>query len=85
MIHNQIRFIAFLDRLSSTLPSQAVMSEPPATDLTRWRLSNVKGRQTWRHTEDGEPTRESNFVEKHALGMELVCIIIFRIIMIDRV
>ncbi|XP_071803611.1 lanosterol synthase-like [Asterias amurensis] len=44
----------------------------PATDLTRWRLSNVDGRQTWRFIEEGEPVdREQNFVEKFSLGLDI--------------
>ena len=47
----------------------------PATDLTRWRLTNVNGRQTWRHIPEGEePDRPQNFVEKFALGLSIVSI-----------
>eukprot|EP00058_Branchiostoma_floridae_P020672 XP_002606162.1 hypothetical protein BRAFLDRAFT_92029 [Branchiostoma floridae] len=43
----------------------------PVTDLTRWRLSNVGGRQTWRYYGEGEtPEREQNMVERHALGLD---------------
>ena len=47
----------------------------PATDLTKWRLSNVNGCQMWRYLNNGEEAeREMNFIEKHALGLELVSI-----------
>ncbi|XP_046553648.1 LOW QUALITY PROTEIN: lanosterol synthase-like [Haliotis rubra] len=43
----------------------------PATDLTRWRLTNVVGRQTWDYIEDGEvPEREQTLLEKHSLGLD---------------
>ncbi|XP_068186115.1 lanosterol synthase isoform X2 [Antennarius striatus] len=43
----------------------------PATDLTRWRLSNVEGRQTWRYVEDQEaPGREQTMAEAHSLGLD---------------
>ncbi|XP_078656025.1 lanosterol synthase-like [Branchiostoma floridae x Branchiostoma belcheri] len=43
----------------------------PATDLSRWRLSNVGGRQTWRYFGEGEtPEREQNMVERHSLGLD---------------
>lgn len=44
-----------------------------ATDLSRWRLSNVNGRQTWRYVPDGEePDRAQTMLEKHALGLDTV-------------
>ncbi|XP_022083175.1 lanosterol synthase-like [Acanthaster planci] len=44
----------------------------PVTDLTRWRLSNVDGRQCWRYIEEGQPIeREQNFVEKFSLGLDI--------------
>ncbi|XP_067649211.1 lanosterol synthase-like [Haliotis asinina] len=43
----------------------------PATDLTRWRLTNVVGRQTWDYVEDGKvPEREQTLLEKHSLGLD---------------
>ncbi|XP_075870113.1 lanosterol synthase [Nelusetta ayraudi] len=43
----------------------------PATDLSRWRLSNQEGRQTWRHLEDGEaPDRPQTMLEAHSLGLD---------------
>nr|XP_054767266.1 lanosterol synthase-like [Lytechinus pictus] len=43
----------------------------PATDLSRWRLTNVNGRQTWRYYPEGEePGRPQNFVEKFSLGID---------------
>ncbi|XP_055874418.1 lanosterol synthase-like isoform X1 [Biomphalaria glabrata] len=43
----------------------------PATDLTRWRLSNVEGRQTWQYFEKVEETpREQTLLEKHSLGLD---------------
>lgn len=45
----------------------------PATDLKRWRLTNVAGRQTWRYFEDNEtPDRDQTFLEKHFLGLDTV-------------
>ncbi|XP_055337256.1 lanosterol synthase-like [Paramacrobiotus metropolitanus] len=42
----------------------------PATDLSRWRLTNVGGRQTWRYYEENEELpREQTFLEKHSLGL----------------
>ena len=50
----------------------------PATDLTRWRLRCVAGRQTWHYIADGEiPDREQTFLEKHALGLDKVRCLIF--------
>ncbi|XP_013417878.1 lanosterol synthase-like [Lingula anatina] len=43
----------------------------PATDLTRWRLTNVDGRQTWRYIPDAEePERKQTALEKHSLGLD---------------
>ena len=44
----------------------------PVTDLTRWRLTNERGRQTWEYDEEGHSEREPNFVECHALGLDIV-------------
>lgn len=44
----------------------------PVTDLSKWRLRSVKGRQTWFYDEDGESKRESTFIEMHALGLDTV-------------
>eukprot|EP00731_Ephydatia_muelleri_P008296 Em0004g634a len=43
----------------------------PATDLRKWRLENRRGRQTWYYDENNRSGRESNIVERHALGLEL--------------
>ncbi|KAK1902941.1 Germinal-center associated nuclear protein [Dissostichus eleginoides] len=43
----------------------------PATDLSRWRLSSVEGRQTWRYVEDQDPPdREQTMLEAHSLGLD---------------
>nr|XP_006636690.2 PREDICTED: lanosterol synthase [Lepisosteus oculatus] len=43
----------------------------PATDLRRWRLSNVEGRQTWRYVENEDSAeRELNMLEAHSLGLD---------------
>ncbi|KAL7385423.1 hypothetical protein ABVT39_021673 [Epinephelus coioides] len=43
----------------------------PATDLGRWRLANVEGRQTWRYVEDQDtPDREQTMLEAHSLGLD---------------
>nr|XP_006825099.1 PREDICTED: lanosterol synthase-like [Saccoglossus kowalevskii] len=43
----------------------------PATDLTRWRLKNVEGRQTWYYVEKNKKLlREQNMVELHSLGLD---------------
>lgn len=45
----------------------------PATDLSRWRLSNVEGRQTWRYVEDQDaPDRPQTMLEAHSLGLDTV-------------
>ncbi|MCJ8732776.1 hypothetical protein PDJAM_G00214920 [Pangasius djambal] len=41
------------------------------TDLTRWRLSNVEGRQTWKYLKDEDTEdREQNFLEAHSVGLD---------------
>lgn len=48
----------------------------PATDLTRWRLSNVEGRQAWQYFEkEEEIPRKQTLLEKHSLGLDTVCVI----------
>ncbi|KAM7380865.1 hypothetical protein PAMP_004135 [Pampus punctatissimus] len=43
----------------------------PTTDLSRWRLTNVEGRQTWRYVEDQDtPDREQTMLEAHSLGLD---------------
>lgn len=43
----------------------------PATDLTRWRLSSIVGRQTWKYFEkDEDLKREQTMQEKHSLGLD---------------
>ncbi|XP_041856900.1 lanosterol synthase-like [Melanotaenia boesemani] len=43
----------------------------PATDLSRWRLTNVEGRQTWCYVEDQDtPDREQSMLEAHSLGLD---------------
>lgn len=45
----------------------------PATDLSRWRLSNEEGRQRWRYVTDGEDCdREQTALEAHSLGLNTV-------------
>uniref|UniRef100_A0A8C6XV69 Terpene cyclase/mutase family member n=1 Tax=Naja naja TaxID=35670 RepID=A0A8C6XV69_NAJNA len=45
----------------------------PATDLTRWRLSNEEGRQQWQYVADGEGAeREQTVLEAHSLGLDTV-------------
>ncbi|XP_070566081.1 lanosterol synthase-like [Ptychodera flava] len=42
-----------------------------ATDLTRWRLKNVEGRQTWQYIENSKkPDREQTMLELHSLGLD---------------
>ena len=53
-----------------TMPSQQRVG--PVTDLTCWRLANERGRQTWEYDEQGHSGREPNFVERHALGLDIV-------------
>lgn len=48
----------------------------PATDLTRWRLSNTEGRQVWQYFEKEEQLpRKQTFLEKHSLGLDTVSLI----------
>ncbi|XP_065798559.1 lanosterol synthase isoform X3 [Muntiacus reevesi] len=43
----------------------------PATDLSRWRLSNKVGRQTWTYfQEEEDPGREQSGLEAHLLGLD---------------
>jgi len=45
----------------------------PATDLTRWRLKNVDGRQTWHYIPEGQnPERDQSLLEKHSIGLNTV-------------
>ena len=43
-----------------------------STDLSKWRLKNERGRQTWWYDVNGEFGRDSNFVELHSLGLDTV-------------
>ncbi|XP_020034252.1 lanosterol synthase isoform X1 [Castor canadensis] len=43
----------------------------PATDLSRWRLRNELGRQTWTyHQEEDDPGRQQTGLEAHSLGLD---------------
>ncbi|XP_061489115.1 lanosterol synthase-like isoform X2 [Rhineura floridana] len=43
----------------------------PKTDLTRWRLSTVEGRQGWYYVADNEEcAREQNAIEAYTLGLD---------------
>ncbi|XP_047457490.1 lanosterol synthase-like [Mugil cephalus] len=43
----------------------------PATDLSRWRLANVEGRQTWHYVdEEDTPDREQTMLEAHSVGLD---------------
>ncbi|XP_037542215.1 lanosterol synthase-like isoform X2 [Nematolebias whitei] len=43
----------------------------PATDLSRWRLTSVEGRQIWDYVEDQDtPDREQTMLEAHSLGLD---------------
>ena len=53
-----------------TAPSQQRVGA--VTDLTRWRLTNERGRQTWEYDEEEHSERQPNFVERHALGLDIV-------------
>lgn len=45
----------------------------PATDLSRWRLTNVEGRQTWRYVDDQDtPDRPQTMLEAYSLGLDTV-------------
>lgn len=59
----------------SEASQRTVRSGPvgPATDLTKWRLHCEKGRQRWFYEEEqGEGSREQNFIECHSLGLDMV-------------
>ena len=43
-----------------------------ASDLSKWRLKNERGRQTWWYDADGEFDRDPNFLERHSLGLDTV-------------
>ncbi|XP_034042756.1 lanosterol synthase isoform X2 [Thalassophryne amazonica] len=43
----------------------------PATDLSRWRLTNAEGRQTWHYVDDQDtPDRQQNMTEALSLGLD---------------
>lgn len=45
----------------------------PVTDLSRWRLCNVEGRQTWRYIEEADSMeRQQSMLESHSLGLDTV-------------
>ncbi len=45
----------------------------PATDLTRWRLTNVDGRQTWSYIPDEDTAdRPQSMLERYSLGLDTV-------------
>lgn len=45
----------------------------PATDLSRWRLTNNEGRQTWSYVEENDtPDREQTMLEAFSLGLDTV-------------
>lgn len=46
----------------------------PATDLSRWRLSNQVGRQTWTYSQEEDPVREQSGLEAHLLGLDTVSV-----------
>lgn len=49
----------------------------PATDLTRWRLRNELGRQTWTYFQaEDDPGREQTGLEAHSLGLDTVSVVI---------
>ena len=48
-----------------------------ASDLSKWRLKNERGRQTWWYDADGEFDRDSNFLERHSLGLDTVSISLY--------
>lgn len=44
----------------------------PATDLSRWRLSNERGRQVWTYSQEDDPGRAQTALEAHSLGLDTV-------------
>lgn len=45
----------------------------PATDLSRWRLTNVEGRQSWHYVDDQDtPDRPQTMLEAYSLGLDTV-------------
>ncbi|KAJ1187903.1 hypothetical protein NDU88_004668 [Pleurodeles waltl] len=42
----------------------------PATNLTRWRLRNEEGRQTWGYVSEADTVREQTGLEAHSLGLD---------------
>lgn len=49
----------------------------PATDLARWRLRNVEGRQTWHYLSQEESKKwPQNLAEKHHLGLPIVSLLL---------
>lgn len=46
----------------------------PATDLSRWRLKNVEGRQTWHYLDTSDAQKKpQSLLEKHSIGLTTVC------------
>ncbi|KAK7456563.1 hypothetical protein BaRGS_00039317 [Batillaria attramentaria] len=42
----------------------------PATDLSRWRLTCVGGRQVWHYLDDDKTDRKQTLLERHSLGLD---------------
>ena len=61
-------------RLQSNLLQREMSKDrtKAATDLKRWSLVNERGRQTWFYDEENSFERDSNFIEKHSLGLDTV-------------
>lgn len=47
------------------------MAVPQATDLSKWKLHNDRGRQTWHYTESQTPV-EQKFYDRYFLGLDTV-------------
>lgn len=56
----------------------------PATDLTRWRLKSVDGRQTWHYLESDKDCQNwpQTLLDKHSIGLPTVSLTLSNIDMI---
>lgn len=45
----------------------------PATDLSKWRLQNIDGRQTWHYMETAKTGQ--TLLERHSLGLPTVTVL----------
>lgn len=47
------------------------MAAKESTDLSKWKLHNDRGRQTWHYSENQSP-EEQKFYDRYFLGLDIV-------------